>query len=177
MKDVNMTIAQLVESRQQVVELEPAELVLYLPRCEESIQPLPPFRERRDLPPGDETILLVEDDDHVREMVRLALEREGYRVLDAANGQQALRLALAHSGPIHLLVTDVIMPGINGQALANSLVQAHPDLKTLYITGYPEEMIEQYGVLDPGVSLLQKPFSLLDLVGKVRAVLDIRNPL
>jgi CheY-like chemotaxis protein len=152
-------------------------MVLYLPRCEEIMRPLRPFRERQDLPPGDETILLVEDDDHVREMLRLVLERQGYLVLEAANGQQALRLALDHSGPIHLLVTDVVMPGINGQALANSLAQAHPDLKTLYITGYPEKMIEQYGLLDPGVSLLQKPFSLLDLAGKVRAVLDIGDPL
>jgi CheY-like chemotaxis protein len=172
-----MTIGPLIESRQQTVELEPTQMPLYLPRCEESIRPVPPLRERRELTPGTETVLLVEDDEPVRELVRLALEGEGYRVLDAANGQQALRLALAHSGPIHLLVTDVIMPGINGQALADSLVGAHPDLKTMYISGYPEEMIEQFGVLDPGVRLLQKPFSLQDLARQVRAVLDMGDSL
>jgi PAS domain S-box-containing protein len=145
---------------------------IYLPRCEAAPKPAARPGEGRELPYGGETILVVEDNERVREVVRLVLEQQGYRVLEAPDGQGALRLAAGHAGHIHLLLTDVVMPGLNGQALARSLARSHSNLKTLFISGYPSDDIVQRGVLEPGISLLQKPFTPFDLARKVRQVLD-----
>jgi PAS domain S-box-containing protein len=145
---------------------------IYLPRCQETLQPRSQARGSQALPSGGETILLVEDDDQVREVARLVLERQGYLVLEAADGQQALQLAGDHSGPIHLLLTDVVMPGLSGQAVVETLTRTRPEVKILYISGYADEAIMHHGVLEPGVAMLQKPFSVLALARQVRAVLD-----
>ena len=110
------------------------------------------------------TILLVEDQEEVRNLVRRVLSARGYHVLAAASGQDALRLTVQFAGPIDLLVTDVMMPGMNGREVALLLAPAHPKMKTLYLSGYPDE--------SPGIAFLQKPFTAESLAQKVREVLD-----
>ncbi len=125
-----------------------------------------------EMPAGSETILLVEDDDSVRDLARQILGAQGYTVLEAPDGREALRLVADHPGPIHLLLVDVVMPGMSGTALVEQLAQTHPDLKTLFMSGYTDNAIAQQRVLDPGVAFLPKPFSPLALTYKVRAMLD-----
>ncbi|MBE7554085.1 MAG: PAS domain S-box protein [Anaerolineales bacterium] len=125
-----------------------------------------------EMPVGDETILLVEDDPGVRELLRQVLSKLGYTLLEAGNGQEALRLIAHYPDPIHLLLTDVVMPGISGKLLAEELSRTWPDLKTLFMSGYTDEAIVQHGVLDSGVAFLQKPFSAMSLAVKLRSVLD-----
>jgi len=122
--------------------------------------------------PGTETILLVEDETNLRYLARQFLEKEGYRVIDASDGMVAMQIAVAHEGVIHLLLTDVIMPGMNGRELAQRIVEMRPNVKVLYMSGYTENVIGRNGTLDAGVRLLQKPFTLRDLKSKVREVLD-----
>jgi two-component system cell cycle sensor histidine kinase/response regulator CckA len=145
---------------------------IYLPRVTESARPASRLESRQDMPTGSETILLVEDADGVRELVRRTLQNQDYTVLEARDGQEALQVAGQHAGPIHLLLTDVIMPGISSKTLIEQLTQAYPDVKVLLMSGYTDSAIMQYGVLKPGVAFLQKPFSPLDLARKVRRVLD-----
>ncbi len=121
---------------------------------------------------GSETILLVEDEDTLREMGKLYLESEGYTVLEAADGAAALQISAEHSGLIHLLLTDVIMPGMNGRELANKLSPTRPEMKVVYMSGYTENAIGHNGMLDQGIILLQKPFTLPALKAMVREVLD-----
>jgi PAS domain S-box-containing protein len=121
---------------------------------------------------GHETILLVEDEATLRELARLALEKQGYTLIEAADGAAAMQLSYAHLGAIHLLLTDVIMPGMNGRELANQLTQRRPEIKVLYMSGYTENAIGHNGTLDAGITLLQKPFTLSALAAKVREVLD-----
>jgi PAS domain S-box-containing protein len=147
---------------------------IYLPRSKAAPQPLPGLHVGRDIPSGHETILLVEDDVHVRELTLRVLQRQGYNVLEARDGEDARRLATNHAGPIHLLLTDIVMPGISGMALAGQLTQIRPELKTLFMSGYTDEAIAHHGVLDPDVALLQKPFSPVTLARQVRQVLDAR---
>ena len=146
---------------------------IYLPRTYEAVttgQERP--EQEAALPRGNETILLVEDNADVREIALLTLRRLGYRVLEAANGREALRLAREHVGAIHLLLTDVVMPAMSGKALAEQLIALHPGLRVLYMSGYTSNVIAQHGVLDAGVALLEKPFSAAALAQRVRAVLD-----
>jgi len=121
---------------------------------------------------GQETVLVVEDETNLRYLARQYLEKQGYNVLDAADGAMALQIAVAHPGAIHLLLTDVVMPGMNGRELAQRMVKIRPELKVLYMSGYTENVIGHNGMLDAGVRLLQKPFNLRDLKDKVREVLD-----
>jgi PAS domain S-box-containing protein len=121
---------------------------------------------------GKETILLVEDEDNLRRLARQYLEKQGYNVVDAADGAMALEIADAHEGVVHLLLTDVIMPGMNGRELAQRMLEIRPNVKVLYMSGYTENVIAPNGTLDAGVSLLQKPFNLRDLKDRVREVLD-----
>jgi PAS domain S-box-containing protein len=122
--------------------------------------------------PGTETILLVEDEANLRYLARQFLEKQGYRVIEAADGAVAMQIAVAHEGVIHLLLTDVIMPGMNGRELAQRISEIRPNTKVLYMSGYTENVIGHNGTLDAGVRLLQKPFTLRELKSKVREVLD-----
>ena len=124
-----------------------------------------------------ETILLVEDENTLRHLTRQYLENLGYTVLDANHGVAALQLSATHPGPIHLLLTDVIMPGMNGRDLAQRMSSVRPEIRVLFMSGYTENAIGHNGVLDAGVNLLQKPFTLPALKAKVREVIDTALPL
>jgi PAS domain S-box-containing protein len=145
---------------------------IYLPRAEASARPVARQEPTQGIPSGGETILLVEDNDEVRDLAQRVLKRQGYTLLQARNGQEALQLAASHPGPIHLLLTDVIMPGISGVTLAEQLAHTRSDSKVLFMSGYTDEKIEHHGVLEPGVAFLQKPFSPMELARRVRVVLD-----
>ncbi|HXC61453.1 MAG TPA: ATP-binding protein, partial [Nitrospiria bacterium] len=121
---------------------------------------------------GSETILLVEDAEPLRNLAKLFLKENGYRVLTAADGSEAQKVAAQISGPIHLLLTDMVMPGINGRVLAERLAPRHPAMKVLYMSGYTDSFIAGHGVLEPGTHLLHKPFTEDVLVRKVRELLD-----
>jgi PAS domain S-box-containing protein len=121
---------------------------------------------------GTETILFVEDEESVRELVRDYLGTIGYRVLEAADGVQALAVAAAHKGPIHMLITDVVMPRLSGRELATRLAVERGDMKVLFISGYTDDSVFRHGVLEGGVAFLQKPFNLKSLAQKVREVLE-----
>ncbi len=118
------------------------------------------------------TILLVEDESNLRRLARQYLENQGYTVLEAADGAAAIEVSSAHSGPIHLLLTDVIMPGMNGRELAHRLSALRPEIKVLYMSGYTENAIAHNGTLEEGITLLQKPFTLPTLKAKVREKLS-----
>ena len=133
--------------------------------------PEPAPRSQQQLP-GKETLLLVEDEDAVRESEREYLEQRGYTVLAAANGPAALALAASCGREIHLLVTDVVMPRMSGSELGQKLVAQRPGLKVLYVSGYAENTILQHGVAELGSRFLHKPFTLKALAGKIREVLD-----
>jgi CheY-like chemotaxis protein len=118
------------------------------------------------------TVLLVEDEGQILNLGQRILQRQGYTVLAAPHPEVALALAAQQAGPIHLLVTDVVMPGMNGRELAERLRASHPDLKCLFMSGYTADVIAQHGVLDAGVAFLQKPFTLQSLAEKVCEVLE-----
>jgi PAS domain S-box-containing protein len=121
---------------------------------------------------GTETILVVEDQSEVRKLTVEALKLYGYRVMDAANGDDALHLCRSWPAPIDLMITDIIMPGITGPEVADQLAALRPGTKVLYISGYPEDLVANQGVLDPGVAYLSKPFTAVALAEKVRGVLN-----
>jgi PAS domain S-box-containing protein len=121
---------------------------------------------------GQETILLVEDEVNLRRLARQYLETQGYKILEAEDGAAALQIVSGHQGAIDLLLTDVIMPGMNGRQLARQVAAQLPDVRVLYMSGYAENAIAHNGMLDAGINLLQKPFSLPALKDKVREVLD-----
>jgi two-component system cell cycle sensor histidine kinase/response regulator CckA len=130
------------------------------------------------LPAGDETILLVEDDERVRDLTRRILQDQGYTVLEARDGQEALAVSAAHPGDIHLLLTDIVMPGMSGRVVAERLSQTRPRLKVLFTSGYTDdETILRHGVPLTDVALLQKPFGAAALTGKVRQALDEKRGL
>ncbi len=148
---------------------------IYLPRVAamgDGAQASPKVEDRRQVEPGTETILLVEDEANLRYLARQYLEKQGYKVLEAADGAVAMQIAVAHEPVIHLLLTDVIMPGMNGHELAQRISEIRPNMKILYMSGYTENVIGHDGMLDAGIRLLQKPFNLRDLKSIVREVLD-----
>jgi CheY-like chemotaxis protein len=145
---------------------------VYLPRSDETV---PSGRSSQGLgllPRGTETILLVEDQDAVRAFARHVLLAGGYRVLEARDGEEAFRVAQQCQGPIHLLVTDVVMPRMGGPQLAELLARDRPELRVLFVSGYADEAITRCGVPEAGSSFLQKPFNPVQLARKVREVLD-----
>ena len=144
---------------------------VFLPRIDQPAA-LDPEGQRLAVRRGHETILVVEDDDMVRNLVRETLERDGYTVLDANGPAEARRAAERFPGVIHLVITDVIMPKTNGRDLALQLVKRRPNLKVLYMSGYTDSAIASSGVLEPEVSFLQKPFTPVALTAKVREVLE-----
>lgn len=121
---------------------------------------------------GRGTILLVEDEPAILNIARTALAQQGYTVLTAGSPKEALRMVAAHADDVRVLITDVVMPGMNGRELSRNLQVRYPNLKCLFISGYTADVIAYQGVLDEGVHFLQKPFSMKDLVAKVRQVLD-----
>jgi PAS domain S-box-containing protein len=146
---------------------------IYLPRTEEEADSLQGREETDFFPRGTETVLLVEDEELVRDLATRLLEQQGYRVLKAANGQEALLVGKEHVGEtIHLLLADIVMPHMGGKELADWLKISRPNVKVLYTSGYADDAIVHQGVLDPGTHFLQKPFSLKTLSHKVREVLD-----
>jgi DNA-binding response OmpR family regulator len=121
---------------------------------------------------GGETVLLVEDQDFVRRFARRVLENYGYKVLEAEGAEEACALVAGHAGEIHLLLTDVILRGMNGKKLSESLLSLRPNLKVLFMSGYPADVITRRGMLEPGLIYLQKPFTPDAMVAKVREVLN-----
>ena len=148
---------------------------LYLPRVDEAVTPVAAPRAVAAPPTGRETVLVAEDEPLVRTLARRVLEQAGYTVLAAAGGAEALETARRHDGPIHLLLTDVVMPEIGGRDLARRLGEVRPEVPVLYMTGYSDEAVARQGVLDPGTALIQKPFTPAALARKVREVLDTRS--
>jgi PAS domain S-box-containing protein len=145
---------------------------IYLPQVAAAAAPA----VRSSVPPvsvhGSETVLLVEDEAMVRNLVQKVLTANGYTVLVAANGRDAERVAAAHEGHIHLLMTDVVLPGLNGRQIAQLLIAARPGIRVLYLSGYTNNAIVHHGVLEPDFAFLQKPFAPAVLGRKVREVLD-----
>ena len=121
---------------------------------------------------GSETILLVEDEEAVRILARKTLRSYGYHILEAANGEEAIRIVQEGPEKIHLLLTDVVMPGMSGREVAERISPLFPEMKVLYISGYTDSAIVHHGILDPGTALLLKPFKPDALAQKVRGVLD-----
>ena len=148
---------------------------VYLPRVDTPADPLPLPRPERSPAGGNETILVVEDDDAVRVLVATSLERAGYTVLAAADGRDALPIIERQPGPIHLLLTDVVLPAMSGQELAEHARASRPDMRVLFMSGYTPNAVVHHGVLDEGVNYLAKPFSRGELLGQVRAVLDAQK--
>jgi signal transduction histidine kinase/ActR/RegA family two-component response regulator len=144
---------------------------IYLPQVAESVETLRPATRRVELPGGHETILLVEDEEHLRNLAREFLEMSGYAVLEAADGAAAMHQAGKHDGPIHLLLTDVIMPGMSGPDLALRLKESRPETRVVFVSGYTDDALEAHGVGSAG-SLLAKPFTREAVARKVREALD-----
>ncbi len=145
---------------------------IYLPRVEgEAVRPEKDARPAV-LPGGTETVLLVEDEEIVRTMCSRILLELGYKVLQARNGTEGIALAQGYGEPIDLLLTDVVMPGMNGSELATKLVLLHPEMKILFMSGYTDDAISRHGVLDEGVSFIGKPYTPSALAKRIREVLD-----
>jgi two-component system cell cycle sensor histidine kinase/response regulator CckA len=149
---------------------------LYLPHIvaeKEAAADDPRPMEKALMTGGSETILLVEDEEGVRSLIRTVLQSCGYKVLEASNGQEALEMARRHSAPIALLVTDVVMPEMTGAQTAEAILRVHPGAKVLFLSGYTDDAVVRHGVLEEKVEFLQKPFSPQRLATKVREVLGI----
>jgi len=145
---------------------------IYLPRYEQEIQPAEEATPRADLPQGDGTVLLVEDENSLRALAERILQRLGYSVLSAATPHEALELSAAHDGEIALLVTDVVMPQMNGRDLATVLQTERPGLRCLYMSGYTANVVVHRGVVDEGTHFIQKPFTVEELAVKVRDAIE-----
>jgi len=146
---------------------------IYLPRSEDEVDESIPGRSGAEAQQGTETVLLVEDEEAVRTLVRNVLRKKGYRVLEASQGEEALEFSELYRGRIDLLVTDVVMPQMNGRELARRLVNSRPETKVLYISGYADNAVRSEGGLDSSGAFLQKPFSPEALARKVRELLGV----
>lgn len=145
---------------------------IFLPRVGDASEILPAVTAPAKKHAGDETILLVEDEDGVRALARTLLQKQGYKIIETSNGGEALLACERHPEAIHLLLTDVVLSQMSGRELAQRLASLRPEMRVLYMSGYSEEAIVQHGVLDSGTAFLQKPFNTESLVSKVREVLD-----
>jgi two-component system cell cycle sensor histidine kinase/response regulator CckA len=144
---------------------------IYIPRTSDPVAATPEPRPAESHH-GTETILLVEDEAIVRRVANRALTHSGFKVLEARNGKEALEIAAQHNGRIALMLTDVIMPGLNGRQLAEMLTQQRPEMKVLFTSGYTEDIIVQRGLLKPGIAFIEKSFTATSISAKVREVLD-----
>lgn len=145
---------------------------IYLPRVDKGAEGEKRKALKGEVRPGSETVLVVEDEDHLCDLTVLILQRYGYKVLAAKEASEAMELYNNLDSPIHLLLTDVVMPGMNGRELAHQLERRQPGLKALFMSGYTDNAIVHHGILDAGIAFLQKPFTPEDLARKVREVLD-----
>jgi two-component system cell cycle sensor histidine kinase/response regulator CckA len=146
---------------------------IYFPRVELELEKAARPIQSEPLVRGTETLLVVEDEPSVRHLAHVVLEAQGYTVLSASNGQDALHVAREHTGvPIRLVITDIIMPLMNGKVMAEWLKTTYPDLKVLFTSGYPDDLIAWQGVLGEDVDFLSKPYSSATLTSKVREMLD-----
>jgi PAS domain S-box-containing protein len=146
---------------------------IYFPQVEPGMGREEPMRPAMTLPPGTGTILVVEDEVQVRELVQEVLQAEGYTVLTAADGDEGIHLCTAYDGPIALLLTDVVMPGLSGPEMAQCILPMRPTIKVVYMSGYASDAMGDHGVLAPGTAFLQKPFTPEILLEKVRETLDM----
>jgi two-component system, cell cycle sensor histidine kinase and response regulator CckA len=160
------------------VESEPghgATFQIFLPRFAEPVSTIPVRAPLPQLIGGSETILLVEDSEPLRKLTQSYLESHGFRVHAAQNGEEAMQVEARHSGKIDLLLTDVVMPGMNGKALAERLLLQQPAMRVLFTSGYTDSFIARHGMLETGTVLLHKPFNEEELIRKVREVLDAKK--
>ncbi|MEX2153248.1 MAG: PAS domain-containing protein [Gemmatimonadaceae bacterium] len=160
------------------VESEPGAgttFFVYLPVSHDAASRPSGVQERKSSPSADETILLVEDEDSVRHLARRVLESQGYTVLEAINGDDALRMAADYGGVIDLLLSDVVMPELGGRLLAERLIATRPETEVLFVSGYTDDEILRRGLLERGQRLLQKPFTATALAHEVRTVLDAKK--
>jgi CheY-like chemotaxis protein len=148
---------------------------IYLPRAGARVTPAPPVQRPAEPRGGDETVLVVEDEDVVRALACRGLREHGYRVLEAKHGREALEHVRRGSPPIDLVISDVVMPELNGRELGARLAELRPALPILYMSGYTGDDVIQRGLLEPGVPFQQKPFTPEGLARKVREMLDARS--
>ena len=145
---------------------------IYLPRVDEKAESGVNLDDRSDLSRGSETILIAEDEDSVRTLIEEILQTHGYNVLSAANGSEATLMSERHKGPIHLLVTDIIMPQMSGPELARHMTIQRPGMKVLFLSGYANDSILEQNSIVSGGSFLQKPFSPETLTLKIREIIE-----
>jgi CheY-like chemotaxis protein len=145
---------------------------VYLPQANEAQERQEVMMAKTAIPKGTETVLLVEDEDQVRCILTDILQTQGYHVIVASNGMEALKTATETNGTIHLMVTDVVMPQMSGRELAEQVTRIRPDMKILYMSGYTDDAIVRHGLLDEKLNFLQKPFDSAAAARKVRQVLD-----
>ncbi|MCI0545566.1 MAG: ATP-binding protein, partial [Actinobacteria bacterium] len=151
---------------------------IYMPRLvDQAVDAIPTPGPTKAARPGVETVLLVEDEESVRTMVSDLLIDTGYKVLEARHGIHALEVAAEHQGPIHLLITDVVMPQMGGGELAQRLTALRPGVRVLFMSGYTDDAIVRHGVLERGTAFIQKPFSLQIFTRRIREVLDAPDQL
>ena len=144
---------------------------IYFPSVDEPVQRWEPTRDEPEFLRGSETILLAEDAEDLRELTSELLTRNGYTVLMAESAKQIIDLAVRYKEQIHLLLTDVVMPGMNGRYLADSLRTTFPDMRVLFMSGYTSDTIVHHGVLEAGIHFVEKPFTEAALLRKLREVL------
>jgi CheY-like chemotaxis protein len=150
---------------------------VFLPTVDKELDEPAPAPARPESSVGTETVVVAEDDEMVRALVRVTLEASGYEVLEAASGEAALRLCEAHPGPVHVLVTDMVMPGMGGRALADRLQASRPGLRVLFVSGYAESEVIEHGEPGPETAFVQKPFTPEELALQVRALIDRPAPM
>jgi CheY-like chemotaxis protein len=145
---------------------------IFFPQIGDPIRPRENHRNLVRMPKGTETILLVEDEDGLRELAQMVLESSGYKILSTSGGGEAVRVGCEYADPIHLLVTDVVMPKMSGRQVADLLTPGRPDMKVLFMSGYTDDTMVRHGIQDAGANFLSKPFTPVALAQKVREVLD-----
>jgi len=145
---------------------------IYLPQAEEPLEEVKEKVVGEELPRGSETVLVVEDEEEVRKVAARILRGQGYKVLEASNGADTLMICKEQKEPIHLILTDVVMPKMSGCELAKCISSIRPEIKVLYMSGYTDNTITHNGILEEGMKYIQKPFTMGALAGKVREVLD-----